>query len=159
MSDKKKGCCCGHEHEHAHEHECCGGHAHHEHDHECCGGHAHHHEHSHECGCGHHHSEFEGMPMPSEIQVETVTLVDEDGNDVDFYVVATLELEGTHYALLSEDEDASEGVLVFRLVEDEDEDTVYFEPLEDEDEVQEVLDTAHELLEDEDEDDDEAEGY
>lgn len=74
---------------------------------------------------------------------EVITLQDEQGNDVNFYQVACVELDGEFYALLQPAEPmegvAEDEAWIFHLVE-EDEESDLFEPVEDEELLQRVFD-------------------
>ncbi|MDO4753982.1 MAG: DUF1292 domain-containing protein [Bacillota bacterium] len=80
---------------------------------------------------------------------DTVMLMDDDGAERPFRVVATLKLDEVDYALLTDDEDFEETgeIMVFRLVEREGE--LVFEGVEDDDEIDSVLLAANELFEEE----------
>ena len=81
-----------------------------------------------------------------------ITLLDEDGQEVQFEVCLTLEAEGKEYAILlpldeesyDDDEDVA---LVFRIDSDENGDILV--PLEDEEEYQIVVDVYNTLMDEE----------
>ena len=81
-----------------------------------------------------------------------ITLIDEDGKEVEFEVCLTLEAEGKEYAILlpldeesyGDDEDVA---LVFRIDSDENGDILV--PLEDEEEYQIVVDVYNTLMDEE----------
>lgn len=80
------------------------------------------------------------MPEDSD---EVITLLDDDGNEVDFYEVACVELDNEFYALLQPAEEiegvADDEALIFKLVEEDDENDL-FVPVEDPDLLQRVFD-------------------
>lgn len=87
-----------------------------------------HHEHDHECDCG--CEEEEGVIM----------LEDEDGNEVPFYHIATLEHEGKDYAYLQEANDTDEPMIeIFELEEVEDDGEGYYNLIPIDDEMYDVL--------------------
>ena len=65
----------------------------------------------------------EKMMIDEEVEEEVITLVDEDGNEVDFYEVATLDDQDKWYILLEPAEELEgfeEGeLLIYELGEDE----------------------------------------
>ncbi len=69
-------------------------------------------------------------------EVEIVTLEDDEGNAVDFVVIATLKLDDTEYALLAEKKNPAE-IMVFR-VEDYGDDFV-LEGVDNEEELDQVM--------------------
>lgn len=87
-----------------------------------------------------------------------ITLIDEDGKEVEFEVCLTLEAQGKDYAILlpiddsdyDEDDDVA---LVFRIDSDEEGDILV--PLEDEDEYQIVVDVYNTLMDEQGLNDDE----
>lgn len=78
-----------------------------------------------------------------EDDVETVTLIDEEGREHEFFIVASLNLDETEYALLCDEAGEAE-IMVFRVVQQDGE--MVFESVEDEAEAEEVLATANELF-------------
>ncbi len=67
---------------------------------------------------------------------DIVYLQDDDGKETPFVVIATLKLDDTDYALLSEQDNLDE-VMVFRLVEQDGE--IIFEGVDDDEEIDEVF--------------------
>ncbi len=61
---------------------------------------------------------------------ERITLTDEDGNDMDFYLLGRMELDGIRYVFLEDPEDEG-SVMVCRAEEDEDGEEL-LNPVEDE---------------------------
>lgn len=93
---------------------------------------------------------------------DLVTLVDEDGNEHEFVVLAVVELEGDQFAMLSpvdqvEDEETEELELFLFTYEETDEGYVNFGEIEDDDVYQAVQEYCATLLET-DADEDEEEG-
>ncbi|HEY8349407.1 MAG TPA: DUF1292 domain-containing protein [Clostridiales bacterium] len=91
---------------------------------------------------------------------DIVVLIDEDGEEVEFEHIDTIELNGNEYVVLvplEEEEDdgqEEEEVVILRVEHTEDgEDT--FVTIEDDDELEEVFDEFQSRLEEEFEDDDE----
>ena len=87
-----------------------------------------------------------------------ITLQDEDGNDIEFEHLMTLEHEGGYYIVLEattdqEDCKAGEAIILKILKDDQGED--YYATIEDEQEFQRVFDRVMEILEDEDAQEDE----
>ena len=95
---------------------------------------------------------------------DIVELVDDEGNTIKFYHVATIDYEGNWYVFFSpteemEDVDPDE-VVIFRLDSDEEGNDV-FSPIEDEELLQKVYDEYVKVMSEEyadDEDDDEEGG-
>ncbi len=90
----------------------------------------------------------------SEELMQTVTLQDEDGNDLNFDHLATVEYGGSHYILLEAQqdmEDCKQGEsIILKIEQDEAGDDVYA-TIEDEDEYQQVYQKCLQLMEEEDE--------
>ena len=74
----------------------------------------------------------------SEYEEEVLLLTDEDGNEVPFQIVDTLELADELFAILSPVDEEDDEILIFRILEDEE--GQQFEQMDDEDIVQRVLD-------------------
>lgn len=87
------------------------------------------------CDCGHDHDCDCGCDMDEGI----VTLVDEDGNDVPFYHLATLEHEGKEYACLQQADEEDPVVEIFEIGEEEQDGEEYDVLLPIDDELYEVL--------------------
>lgn len=83
------------------------------------------------------------------LEDQMIVLVDEDGTEVSFEMVASLEIDGQKYALLAENEE-SDDVIPFRIVEDENEEMTLM-PVEDDEEF-EKIGAAYDALFDDDED-------
>ena len=81
-------------------------------------------EHEHECDCG------------CEVDEDVVMLEDEDGNEIPFYHIATLEHEGKEYACLQQADDEDPVIEIFELEEDDD---VYYNFLPIDDDLYETL--------------------
>ena len=89
--------------------------------------HGHEHEHDCDCGCG------------CEADEDVVMLVDEDGTEITFYHIATLDHEGKEYACLQQADDEDPVVEIFELEEIEETDDVYYNFLPIDDELYEIL--------------------
>ncbi|WCF10093.1 DUF1292 domain-containing protein [Paenibacillus thiaminolyticus] len=86
----------------------------------------HQHTHDHDCGCGHDHEHDELV----------VTLVDEEGTEIDMALVETFNVGEQVYALLLErNNPEADGIIV--RVDEEDEDMV-LNPIEDDEEWERV---------------------
>lgn len=84
-------------------------------------------EHEHECDCG------------CEVDEDVVMLEDEDGNEIPFYHIATLEHEGKEYACLQQADDEDPVIEIFELEEVEEDDDVYYNFLPIDDDLYETL--------------------
>lgn len=82
------------------------------------------------------------------MQENIVNLIDQDGNEIQFEIILTLEAEGKEYAILMplEDNDAEEA-LIFRIDTDEEGDILT--PLENDEEYETVVDVYNTLMEEE----------
>ena len=89
--------------------------------------HGHEHEHDCDCGCG------------CEADEDVAMLVDEDGTEIPFYHIATLDHEGKEYACLQQADDEDPVVEIFELEEIEEADDVYYNFLPIDDELYEIL--------------------
>lgn len=96
----------------------------------------HEHEHGCDCECG----------CECEADEDVVMLVDEDGAEIPFYHIATLDHEGKEYACLQQADDEDPVVEIFELEEVEEDDDVYYNFLPIDDELYETL---YKKLEDE----------
>lgn len=78
-----------------------------------------------------------------------ITLLDEDGKEMDFEIVATLNVEKVEYAILQpvDEEDEDEGVVIFKIIESDGEEVL--ESIQDEEELNLVISAYEELLEEE----------
>jgi len=78
-----------------------------------------------------------------------ITLLDEEGEEKDFEVIATLEVDGNEYAiLLPLDEDTEEGV-VFKIIKENGEEILEY--VEDDEEFNMVADAYEVIMNEEDE--------
>lgn len=77
----------------------------------------------------------ENIEAMEEEEIETLTLTDEEGNEIEFELMDIIEYDDNEYAVLLplEDEGAADGVdeVVILLVESETEDEQYFAAVED----------------------------
>lgn len=96
------------------------------------------HEHEHGCDCEY--------GCECEADEDVVMLVDEDGTEIPFYHIATLDHEGKEYACLQQADDEDPVVEIFELEEVEEDDDVYYNFLPIDDELYETL---YKKLEDE----------
>ena len=87
-----------------------------------------HHEHDHERDCG------------CDMEEDVIMLEDEEGNEIPFYHIATLEHEGKEYAYLQQaDEEEEPMIEIFELEEVEDDGEGYYNLIPIEDEMYEIL--------------------
>lgn len=96
----------------------------------------HEHEHGCDCECG----------CECEADEDVVMLVDEDGTEIPFYHIATLDHESKEYACLQQADDEDPVVEIFELEEVEEDGDVYYNFLPIDDELYETL---YKKLEDE----------
>ncbi|MBD8496814.1 MULTISPECIES: DUF1292 domain-containing protein [Paenibacillus] len=99
-------------------------------------------EHKHDCGCGHDHDHDHSH---EEI---IVTLIDDEGKEVEMVLVETFNVEDQLYALLLERNNLEADGAIFRM--DEDEEGMALNPIEDDAEWDRVQQAYQELLIDED---------
>lgn len=82
-------------------------------------------------------------------EFETITLLDENGEEIVFEILGVINVEDTDYAILTpliEDEEDEEGeAYIFRIDVDEEGNEVFFEEVEDDEEF-EILRDAWEML-------------
>ena len=101
-------------------------------------------------------SEKEEKMMDEEVEEEVVTLVDEDGNEVDFYEVATLDYKEKWYILLEPAEELEgfeEGeLLIYELGEDEKGEETFL-PVESEETLNAVFAEFEKMMKEEGEED------
>ncbi|MGL5439458.1 MAG: DUF1292 domain-containing protein [Filifactoraceae bacterium] len=79
---------------------------------------------------------------------EVIVLVDEDGNEVEFELVMSLEAQGNQYAILlpvEELEDEEEEAYIFRMEEDE-EGEIALSAIEDDEEYEMVVSVYENLV-------------
>jgi uncharacterized protein YrzB (UPF0473 family) len=90
---------------------------------------------------------------PEEENDHIVTLQDEDGNDVTFDHLMTVEYEGANYILLEAQQDMEDCLqgesIILKIEQDENGDDVYA-TIEDEDEYQKVFEKCLKIMEEED---------
>lgn len=82
------------------------------------------------------------------LEDEMIVLVDEDGTETSYELVASLEVEGKTYFLLAENEE-SDDVIPFELIEGETEEDFALMPVEDEETFEKIAE-AYDALFDED---------
>ncbi|WP_243135733.1 DUF1292 domain-containing protein [Acetobacterium tundrae] len=90
-----------------------------------------------------------------DMEEETISLIDDEGNEKDYEVVIRFDIEDKEYVLLSEDEE-SDDVYAFLITEDEEGQVLM--QVEDEAEFALVAEAYDELMDEMDEEDDEDEG-
>ena len=77
-----------------------------------------------------------------------MNLIDQDGNEIQFEIILTLEAEGKEYAILMPlDDNEAEEALIFRIDSDEEGDILT--PLENDDEYETVVAVYNTLMEEE----------
>ncbi|MFR3071549.1 MAG: DUF1292 domain-containing protein [Paeniclostridium sp.] len=82
------------------------------------------------------------------MQENIVNLIDQDGNEIQFEIILTLEAEGKEYAILMPlDDNEAEEALIFRIDSDEEGDILT--PLENDDEYETVVAVYNTLMEEE----------
>lgn len=86
-----------------------------------------HHEHDHECDCG------------CDMEEDLIMLEDEDGNEIPFYFIGSIEHEGKEYACLQEASDSDEPEIEIFEIEDVEGEEDCFNLLPIEDDLYEVL--------------------
>ena len=74
-----------------------------------------------------------------EFEQEVFTLTDEEGNESDFELIGTMEIDGTKYVALLPVEGAEDEYVILKLTEDEDGDEVLV-TIDDDDEFDKVAD-------------------
>lgn len=77
-----------------------------------------------------------------------ITLLDEEGNEMEFEIIMTLDVEGVEYAILAQEDD-EESAVVLRMDYDEDGELLLV-PIEDDEEYENVV-SAYEVLAEEEE--------
>ncbi len=99
----------------------------------------------------------EHKKTPEENEDNIVTLQDEDGNDVTFDHLMTLDYEGATYILLEAQQDMEDCLqgesILLKIEQDENGDDIYA-TIEDENEYQRVFQRCLEIIEEQDDDDD-----
>jgi uncharacterized protein YrzB (UPF0473 family) len=91
---------------------------------------------------------------PEEQEDHMVTLQDENGNDVNFDHLMTVEFEGANYILLEAQQDMEDCLqgesIILKIEQDESGDDIYA-TIEDEEEYRKVFEKCLQLMEEEDE--------
>ena len=87
------------------------------------------------------------MKQMEEMNENVVNLIDENGEEVAFEIILTLEAEGKEYAILMPLEENEEEAYIYRI--DEDEEGEMLVPLEDDDEYSTVVAVYEALMEEE----------
>lgn len=91
-----------------------------------------------DCGCDHEHDHDVECDCGCE-EEDVVMLEDEEGNQIAFYHIATLERDGKEYACLQQAEDEDPIVEIFELEEVEEDGDVYYHFLPIDDELYDAL--------------------
>lgn len=78
----------------------------------------------------------ENEKMLQEEEMDFITLLDENGNEVDYLVDEEFEFEGKTYLLLCENEESDDALLFY--IEESDEDELVLRAVEDDDEFDKV---------------------
>lgn len=73
----------------------------------------------------------------------TIFLVDDSGEEVEFEIVVTLEYKGSEYALLKKPNDDSDDMFAFRIEEDEEGEILM--PVEDDEEITAIQNAYDEI--------------
>ncbi|CEK37212.1 DUF1292 domain-containing protein [Paraclostridium sordellii] len=82
------------------------------------------------------------------MQENIVNLIDQDGNEIQFEIILTLEAKGKEYAILMPlDDNEAEEALIFRIDSDEEGDILT--PLENDEEYETVVAVYNTLMEEE----------
>ncbi|MCH5153464.1 MAG: DUF1292 domain-containing protein [Clostridiales bacterium] len=93
-----------------------------------------------DCGCDHeHHHHDADCDCGCAVDEDVVMLEDEDGNEIAFYHIATLERDGKEYACLQQAEDEDPIVEIFELEEVEEDGELFYNFLPIDDELYEAL--------------------
>ncbi|WP_053957074.1 DUF1292 domain-containing protein [Inediibacterium massiliense] len=72
-----------------------------------------------------------------------ITLIDENEKEIDFEIIATLNIEETEYAILQPLDD-EEGVVIFKIIDVDGEEVL--ENIQDDEELSQVLSAYEELM-------------
>ena len=92
------------------------------------------------CGCEHeHHTHDADCDCGCAVDEDVVMLEDEEGREIPFYHIATLERDGKEYACLQQADDEDPIVEIFELEEVEEDGEVYYNFLPIDDELYEAL--------------------
>ncbi len=92
----------------------------------------------HDCDCKHEHDEHCDCGCET-VDEDVVMLEDEDGNEIPFYHIATLEKDGKEYACLQQADDEDPIVEIFELQEVEEGEEVYYNFLPIDDDLYDAL--------------------
>ena len=87
-----------------------------------------------DCGCDHEHDHHDCDCGCESVDEDVIMLQDEEGNDIPFYYVTTLEHDGKEYVCLQQADDEDPVLEIFELEEAEEDGEPYdhFLPIEDE---------------------------
>ncbi len=95
-------------------------------------------EKKHQCDCEHEHDEHCDCGC-EDMDEDVVMLEDEDGNEIPFYHIATLERDGKEYAVLQQADDEEPVLEIFELQEVEEGEEFYYNFLPIDDELYDAL--------------------
>lgn len=77
---------------------------------------------------------------------DTIILLDEDGNEIEFELVITIEYEDKEYALLKNVDDDSDDMFAFLLDTDDQGDVLI--PIEDDEEIEAIQELYNDIVND-----------
>lgn len=81
---------------------------------------------------------------------EKIVFTDDDGNEIELFVVEETRINNVNYILVTEDGSEEAEAYIFKDVSDDKSDEAVYEPVEEEDEIQYIGKIFSELLEDTD---------
>ncbi len=81
---------------------------------------------------------------------EKIVFTDDDGNEIELFVVEETRINNVNYILVAEDGSEEAEAYIFKDVSDDKSDEAVYEPVEEEDEIQYIGKIFSELLEDTD---------
>ena len=96
-------------------------------------------KHQHDCDCGCEHEHDADCDCGCEVDEDVVMLEDEEGNEIPFYHIATLDRDGKEYACLQQADDEDPIVEIYELQEVEEDGELFYNFLPIDDELYEVL--------------------
>lgn len=91
--------------------------------------------------------------LDNEFNNDIIELIDENGNEVDFELISSFELDDTRYAVVAPIDSDSDDAYILRVEQDENGEDI-FVGIDDEDEFNDVVEAYNELLEEYECDDD-----
>ncbi|MGF7431536.1 DUF1292 domain-containing protein [Thermoanaerobacterium thermosaccharolyticum] len=84
--------------------------------------------------------------MDNELNNDIIELIDEEGNEVDFELISSFELDDARYAVVAPVDSDSDDAYILRVEQDENGEDI-FVGIEDEDEFNDVVEAYNELME------------